>query len=765
MQRIPREQLYAKASDRARLLRQLDKHDSFRNEEIEYVRRDGHHWWGLSNGVAIRDPRTGAVLYHVGSVADITERKRADEKILQLNASLERRIAERTAELSASEARLRTLVEHAPEAIVVFNGETGHFLFGNAHACRLYGRRANELSALTPALVSPEFQPDGRRSEDLAREYMRETLAGGAPVFEWMHRHSSGRLIPTEVRLVRLPGEGQNLIRASIADNTERRRRDQIQQATYQISEAVYTTEDLGSLFRQIHSIVKGLMPADNLYIALADSNGQTMSFPYVVDEHNLSSAPMPAGKGLTGYVLTTGKPLLAGPHNAALPGSIDVVIEGNHEVVAVSCSGTNAAVWLGAPLAIQGRTFGVVAVQDYHNPLAYGEQEKRILTFVAGQIALAIDRKRAEQALRESEEKFRALFAASGQGVMLHDEKGYLEVNPAAVRILGYNSQEDLIGRHPRDTSPPLQPGGESSDALARKYIAQCMNEGSARFDWMSRSAQGHDIPVEVILTRIEWGGRQIIQAAIHEIADRKKAEAELLKALAREKELSQLKSNFISMVSHEFRTPLGVILSSADILAAYFDQLAPAERQEQLYSIQKNTKRMAALMEEVLLLGMADAGKMDFKPASLDLRSFCTRLIDELLSATDRKCPIYFVPTSILDAAVADERLLQHIFTNLLTNAVKYSSAASPVYLEVHREESEAVCRIRDSGIGIPEADLAWMFNAFHRGRNAAHLPGTGLGLSIVKRCVELHQGKIRIESTVGRGTTVTVRLPMFL
>jgi signal transduction histidine kinase len=289
-------------------------------------------------------------------------------------------------------------------------------------------------------------------------------------------------------------------------------------------------------------------------------------------------------------------------------------------------------------------------------------------------------------------------------------------------------------------------------------------MTEGSARFDWMARSAQGDDIPVEVILTRIEWGGRQIIQAAIHEIAERKKAEDELLKALAREKELSQLKSNFISMVSHEFRTPLGVILSSADILAAYFDKLAPAERQEQLYSIQKNTKRMAGLMEEVLLLGMVEAGKMDFKPAAIDLRGFCNRLIDELLSATDRKCPMHFVSASVLEGALADERLLQHIFTNLLANAVKYSSAGSPVYFEIQREGNDAVCRIRDLGIGIPEPDLAWMFNAFHRGRNASHLPGTGLGLSIVKRCVELHLGKVKIESTVGQGTTVTVRLPLF-
>jgi len=268
----------------------------------------------------------------------------------------------------------------------------------------------------------------------------------------------------------------------------------------------------------------------------------------------------------------------------------------------------------------------------------------------------------------------------------------------------------------------------------------------------------------LEVILTRIEWGGRQIIQAFINDITERKKAEDELLKALAREKELGQLKSNFVSMVSHEFRTPLGVIMSSAEILETYFEQLEPADRCEQLRSIQKNTRRMASLMEEVLLLGMVEAGKMDYKPGGADLQAFCGHLIDELLSATDRKCPVLFSVRDVPDQAQADKRLVRHIFSNLLSNAVKYSPPGSPVEFTIEREGTEAVCRIKDRGLGIPEQDRAWLFNAFHRGRNVGHVPGTGLGLTIVKRCVELHRGKIAIDSTVGEGTTVTVRLPVF-
>ena len=593
LRRIPRETLYANPSDRAQLLEALAKEGEYRNVEIEFIRRDGQHWWGLSNGVAVRDPQTNAVLYHVGSVKDITRRKKAQEDLLQLNATLERRIAERTAELAASEARLRTLVEHAPEAIVVFDGDTGRFLSGNPHVCEMLGLTAEELTVLTPAEVSPEFQADGHSSAFIAREKMNEALAGGAPIFDWIHRHKNGKSILTEVRLVRLPAEGKNLLRASIIDTSER---------------------------------------------------------------------------------------------------------------------------------------------------------------------------KRAEQALRESEEKFRALFEISSAGVMLHDENEFLQVNPAAVRMFGCEREEDLLGKHPGVTSPPFQPNGERSEILARKHIADCMTRGNTRFDWVARKASGEDFPLEVILTRVEVGGRKIIQAVVNDITERKKAEAELLKALAREKELSGLKSSFVSMVSHEFRTPLGVIMSSAEILEDYFDQLDAADRKDHLESIRKNTRRMSDLMEEVLVLSRFEAGKMDFKPAALNLRQFCQRVVDEVLSATNRQCPILLTMADSIGDSIADERLLRHIFTNLLSNAVKYSAMETTVSLSIEREGRDAICRVDDRGIGIPESDLPWLFSAFHRGRNVGGRPGTGLGLVIVKRCVELHGGKIGIKSKLGEGTRIHVRLPLF-
>jgi signal transduction histidine kinase len=264
------------------------------------------------------------------------------------------------------------------------------------------------------------------------------------------------------------------------------------------------------------------------------------------------------------------------------------------------------------------------------------------------------------------------------------------------------------------------------------------------------------------VILTRVEWGGKQLIQAVVNDISKRKEAEAELLRSLAREKELSALKSSFVSMVSHEFRTPLGIILSSAEILHDYFEQLPGEERQCQLDSIRRNTRRMADLMEEVLVLSRFDAGKMECKPAPLDVASLCRRIVDELLSATNNVCPIELKLVADLKEVHLDERLLRHILSNLISNAIKYSPPGNVVRLGVTRNGNDVILRVEDRGIGIPEEDRQWLFNAFHRARNVGERPGTGLGLVIVKRCIELHGGKIKVESKVNHGTTITVHLP---
>lgn len=236
------------------------------------------------------------------------------------------------------------------------------------------------------------------------------------------------------------------------------------------------------------------------------------------------------------------------------------------------------------------------------------------------------------------------------------------------------------------------------------------------------------------------------------------------LLTALEKEQEVGRLKSSFVSLVSHEFRTPLGIILSSSEILNLYLDSLDQEERHEHLGAIKGAVLRMSALMEDVLFFSRIEADKLECIPGPFDLAELCQHLRDEICSATSHRCPIEWRAENDLSDARGDKELVRHILSNLLSNAVKYSPEGSPVPFSARREGSNAWFEVKDQGIGIPADTLPHLFTPFFRGSNVTHRVGTGLGRTIVKRCVDLHGGEIQVESTEGVGTTMRVRLPLF-
>lgn len=246
---------------------------------------------------------------------------------------------------------------------------------------------------------------------------------------------------------------------------------------------------------------------------------------------------------------------------------------------------------------------------------------------------------------------------------------------------------------------------------------------------------------------------------------AELREAQGRLEQALQHERELGEMKSRFVSMVSHEFRTPLGVIMSAADVLRSYFDRLSAEKRERHLDMIFNSTRSLAGLMEEVLLLGRVEEGKLQFSPAPLDLEKFCRLILDEVNSSCGGACSIELHVGGGLENACSDETLLRHIVGNLLSNAVKYSEPGQPVEFSIARDHGDAVITVRDHGIGIPADDQPHIFHSFTRGSNVGTRPGSGLGLVIVQRCVLLHGGAIDLQSSPGKGTTVTVTLPMFV
>lgn len=260
-------------------------------------------------------------------------------------------------------------------------------------------------------------------------------------------------------------------------------------------------------------------------------------------------------------------------------------------------------------------------------------------------------------------------------------------------------------------------------------------------------------------------------------------KHQTELLmcEALEKEKQTRNIESCFVSMVSHEFRNPLSNIFNYTELLVNYSHQLTEEKKQEYIYEIQNAVKNLDSLLSDVLLIGKSEVGRDSFNPSPLDLENFCKDLVSEIQFSVDDNYKIIFsmqglctikddtntvqnsqLLTTKYRLPGLDKKLLRHILTNLLSNAIKYSPQGSTVRFDLLCVQGEAIFRIQDEGIGIPEADQENLFNSFHRGSNVGKIPGHGLGLTIVKHYVDLHGGQITYASKAGMGTTFIVSLP---
>jgi PAS domain S-box-containing protein len=243
-------------------------------------------------------------------------------------------------------------------------------------------------------------------------------------------------------------------------------------------------------------------------------------------------------------------------------------------------------------------------------------------------------------------------------------------------------------------------------------------------------------------------------------DITLRKQAEQEMMQALEKEKELRQLKSRFLSMASHEFRNPLSSILVCTDMLCRGPETLSKEEQDFYLQLIKDSALNIQSILEDVLILSKAEAGKQTFSPTYLDFKEFCQQIIKEMQLSYDGRVINLIAPDNCVEI-YGDAKLLWHILTNLLSNALKYSADEESVDLEIKEQESVIEIVICDRGIGIPLEAQKHLFESFYRASNVGEIPGTGLGLAIVKRAIDLHKGTIQIISQPDRGTRIELQL----
>lgn len=259
----------------------------------------------------------------------------------------------------------------------------------------------------------------------------------------------------------------------------------------------------------------------------------------------------------------------------------------------------------------------------------------------------------------------------------------------------------------------------------------------------------------------RIAVSATHEVMAIVRDITERKRAESDIRTALERERELNEMKTRFVSMTSHEFRTPLTTILSSAELLEHYSDQWDTPKRFKYLRKIAVAAVHMTDLLNDVLLINKAAAGKIDCNPQPLVLNEFCQELIEELQITTESHR--LELRSQLPDIAHSlDRKLMRHILSNLLSNAINYSPKGGDIMVHLDQVADSLRLQVQDHGIGIPESARATIFESFVRGNNVGTISGTGLGLAILKKSVECHQGEITFESVEGEGTTFSISIP---
>ncbi len=270
---------------------------------------------------------------------------------------------------------------------------------------------------------------------------------------------------------------------------------------------------------------------------------------------------------------------------------------------------------------------------------------------------------------------------------------------------------------------------------------------------------------------SQVQRRTQELEQATQHlqqEMAERQRAESAVQQALERQQEYSELKTRFITTASHEFRTPLSIVMTSAELIERMGDHCSEERRIGYLQKIQQAVRSMTTILTELLTLSKANSGALEFHPIRIDLPEFCAHLLTDMSLGADSSPALQWeiVSDNTIEATL-DPNLLTLILTNLLSNAVKFSPRGSSIYLEAQcpaADDPEFVrFRLQDHGIGIPVEDFPHVFESFHRATNVDTIPGIGLGLAIVHQCVDLHHGQITIQSEVNQGTIVVVKLPI--
>lgn len=391
-----------------------------------------------------------------------------------------------------------------------------------------------------------------------------------------------------------------------------------------------------------------------------------------------------------------------------------------------------------------------------------------------------------------ESKEGLDALFMHATEGILVADEKGeIIRINPSAEKLFGY-AHGELLGKKIEILVPKRLAGKHIShrDSYNQNPHPRSMGVG---MELNGVKKDGTEFPVEISLSPYDNENGHRVIAFIIDITIRKQAEEKLKNysvelerqvknrtlileeaiaelertkkdlhnALEKERELNELKSRFVSMASHEFRTPLTTMMSSLSLVTKYGELNDTVNQKKHTNKIKTSINNLTDILNDFLSVSKLEEGKVENTPDSINLKEFVDDIVSEMKPLLQKGQQLIYNHTGN-EVAMLDCKILKNILFNLISNAIKFSPEDKPIEISALVQNSTVKISVKDNGIGIPKEDQKHLFERFFRGHNAINIQGTGLGLNIVTKYVELMNGSIHFESEVNKGTTFTIIIP---
>lgn len=654
--------------------------------------------------------------------------------------------------LRTSEQRFRAIFDSVNDAILVQDPASGQIVDANRRAEALLGGDRDWLLQTDVAEILCPGNPPFSESE--FHPFMEKAAQDMPQVFEWLVLSKTGKTFRAEISMRQAQIDETPRLLIAVRDISERKRAEQVRQMLYRVTQSSQAAQNLNELYAEIHDMVGEFMPANNFYIALYDHTTGQFEYAYFVDAQESHPEPHPLDRGLTSHVLRSGQPLLATPE-------IFAAMLARGEVEAI---GAPAVDWLGVPLHTRQSTVGVMAVQTYDDATRLDAEDEEILTIISTQVAMAIERRRADDALRASEARWRTLMDNSPQVILTLDSSGQISYQ-----------NRDFAGF-------TLVEGGEKSlyDCLTpeahpvlRQALAQVFDRAiSASFELAAPAPDGrlnwYACNLAPLVT--EWRvGLAILNAT--DITVRKQAENEVRKlneeleqrVQERTRQLEEANQEleaFSYSVSHDLRAPLRAMDGFSQILNAEFADTLPDAGKHYVTIIRDSAGRMSQLIED--LLRFSRLSRHPLTRRSVDTLTIVNESLDNL--ALEREGRHIEVLVSPLPACVGDPALLRQVWMNLLSNALKFTRKRDQAHIEIGctEEDSTLTYYVRDNGTGFDMRYADKLFGVFQRLHSAEDFDGTGVGLAIVQRIVRRHGGHIWAQAAPDEGATFYFSLP---